>query len=65
MFLVPGKCRKVLESITEQDAREALEAADKIEDYVLEKIDFPVEEDQENIASLEPSDSDSNSNGES
>jgi HEPN domain-containing protein len=52
------------ESITEQDAREALEAADKIEDYVLEKIDFPVEKDQENIASPEPSDSDSHSNGE-
>jgi HEPN domain-containing protein len=51
-------------SITEQDAREALEAADKIEDYILEKIDFPVEKDQENIVSPEPSDSDSHSNGE-
>ena len=31
------------ESITEEDAQEALEAADKIEDYVLEKIDLPSE----------------------
>lgn len=42
------------ESISEQDAEEALEAADKIEDYVLEKIDFPFEEDQESIESPEP-----------
>lgn len=34
------------ESITEEDAKEALEAADKIEDYVLEKIDSLVEENQ-------------------
>ena len=53
------------ESITEQDAKEALEAADKIEDYVLEKIDFPSEEDQEDIESPESENSDSNTNTES
>ena len=53
------------ESITEQDAKEALEAADKIEDYVLEKVDFPSEEDQKAIESPEPVNLNLNSNGES
>ncbi len=37
-----------------KNADEVLEAADKVEDYVLEKIDFPSEEDQEDIKSPEP-----------
>jgi HEPN domain-containing protein len=53
------------ESITEQDAKEALEAADKIENYVLEKIDFSFEGDPEDTASHEPGAPDSKSNGES
>jgi len=53
------------ESITEKDVKEALEAADKIEDYVLEKIDFPSEEAQEDIELPEPENSGSNSNRES
>jgi HEPN domain-containing protein len=53
------------ERITENDAKEAIEAAGKIEDYVLEKIDFPSEVDQEEIESPVPENSDSNSNNES
>lgn len=53
------------ENITEQDANEALEAADKIEDYVVEKIDFPSEEEREDIESPGPENSNLKSNGES
>jgi HEPN domain-containing protein len=39
------------ENITERDAIEAIEAADKIENFVLEKINFPFDDepDQSNL----------------
>jgi HEPN domain-containing protein len=50
------------ESITKQDAEEAIEAADKIETFVFEKIDFPDED--ESIQSTDPEFTNSDSEGE-
>ncbi len=52
------------ESITEKDARDAIEAASKIEEFVLENINFPSEDELEQSDSPEPQSPDSDSNGE-
>jgi len=52
------------ESKTEKDARDAIEAASKIEEFVLENINFPYEDELEQSDSPEPQSPDLDSNGE-
>ncbi|ODS36883.1 MAG: hypothetical protein A7316_02265 [Candidatus Altiarchaeales archaeon WOR_SM1_86-2] len=42
------------ESIGKDDAREAIEAADKIEEFVLKRIDIPFEDEEDNLECGEP-----------